>query len=856
MSLIDFTGKLKKEEKLDNLGADNKDGEIFRLIHDERMLRALFESNIFSLRKIQKEAIQKGLFFRKSFLACAPSGSGKTLIGELCAINNVFQKFGKSVYLVPFKALATEKYFHFKKSYGKYGVRVVLSIGDYDVEDSKLEKADLIVTTYEKMDSILRNFYDKEWIFDISTIIIDEIHVIADNSRGPRLESLIVRLNEFLRNPQIIGLSATINNPKFFNSWLSSLGNETTLILSDERPVPLHYKIEITQNKSSTLKKIVKSALEKKGQLLIFVNTRKAAQKTALEFKNLMEKNLKESELKSCKNLEKILNRIKGGNISLRKAIKHGVAFHHAGLLPKEKKLVEDYYRKKVVKIICCTTTLSAGINMPARVVVLKDFKKRLISGHYIKNFSGFQENGDGFSYFQPFSSNTVFQILGRAGRPGLDSVGYGVILVNNVEERAWVEDYYFQNLGIEGKYLPKYNDLGSGLNKINTLKEQVLLRVYEEKNASFKKLKTFFEKTYFWYCTKEKTNQQEIPIDQLLMINEITPINILKLHSNPKKVMELKSRNFKVKISKITKSTISGFVKTDFGFYTCQFDIEQGILCSCGFKNGISDNFSEQAFSFEFCDHVTKFLLHVIEIPDKNFQKYVNDIIPKAAKNQYVLNYLFEKGLIIKNADNTIKCSQFGKLIVRLYLYPVSGVLIRQKLENEEISNARDLIKEAYEILKAENRVRNYKVLEPLLEWVDEEPMEQILERHKVMAGDLYATRDNLERIITFIGIIASHLSSSGTELQDKLVKVTEMSETLKIRLHYGIREELFDLVLRLNNVARVRARILYKAGYHTATQVRKENPHVLNRKTGLGVNLCKKIVESAKKKNQFESD
>ncbi|MFX0135497.1 MAG: DEAD/DEAH box helicase, partial [Candidatus Hodarchaeota archaeon] len=168
---------------------------------------------------MQKGTIKKGLFFRKSFLVCAPSGSGKTLIGEVCAINNIFQKFGKSIYLVPYKALATEKYFHFKKSYSRFGVKVELSIGDYDVDDSKLEKADLIVTTYEKMDSILRNFYDKDWIFEISTVIIDEIHILSESERGPRLESLIVRLNEFLHNPQIIGLSATIANPEFFNSW-------------------------------------------------------------------------------------------------------------------------------------------------------------------------------------------------------------------------------------------------------------------------------------------------------------------------------------------------------------------------------------------------------------------------------------------------------------------------------------------------------------------------------------------------------------------------------------------------------------------------------------------------------------
>ena len=839
MSLINYINSENSQDK------EEMEEEIFKYIQDERVLRVLFEQKIFKLRHIQKEAVQKGLFFRKSFLVCAPSGSGKTLIGEVSALNNVFQKFGKSIYLVPYKALATEKYVHFKKAYERFGVKTELSIGDYDVDDSCLAKADLIVTTYEKMDSILRNFSDKEWIFDISTIIIDEIHIIGESSRGSRLESLIVRLNEFLAQPQLIGLSATVKNPKFFNAWLSSLGNDTKLIISDARPVPLHYRIKVTQNKDSTIKKIVKATLEDNGQILVFLNRRKSTQQTAQNLKNLVKAHLTEAELKACKKVEEKLNKIKGRHTELKKAVKCGVAFHHAGLLPKERKFVEDAYRKRVIKIICCTTTLSAGVNVPARVVIVKDFKRYVTSGHNIKNFSGYFENGDGFSYFMPFSANSIFQMLGRAGRPGLDSEGFGYLLASNVDERDWIEDHYFQNAGPAETYIPKYNDLTSGLNKLNTLKEQVLLRIYEEKNITLDKLKEFFQKTYFWYGIKQNKNKsQQIPIDQLLMIKEITPINILKLHSDPKKVERLSNNHHQIKITKLTKSNVSGYIKTDFGVFFAEFDIDVGIRCSCGFENGISNSYSDDQFSFEFCDHITALLLNLIGIPDQNFQKYVQDIVPKSVKNQYVLNYLFEKGLIIKQDNDTIKCSQFGKLIIRLYLYPVSGVLIRYKLENAAIETYQDVVKEAYEVLKAELKVRNYKMLQPLLEWCDEESIDDILERHKIMAGDLYTTKDNLERIITFIGIIAVHLSESDPDIAEAMVGVAEMSETLKIRVHYGISEELFDLVLRLENVARARARILYDAGYHTATKVKKENPYVLNRKTGLGINLCKKIV------------
>jgi helicase len=208
----------------------------------------------------------------------------------------------------------------------------------------------------------------------------------------------------------------------------------------------------------------------------------------------------------------------------------------------------------------------------------------------------------------------------------------------------------------------------------------------------------------------------------------------------------------------------------------------------------------------------------------------------------------LLQKGLILRE-EGKLKCSQFGKLIIRLYLYPTSGVLIRAMLEHQKIESYQELIKMAYEITKSEGRVRGNKFLQPLLEWIDEEPIESILDLHKIMAGDLYSLRDNIERIITFIGIIASHLGTSGQDIRERMEKIAEMCETLQIRIRYGIKEELFDLVIRLYQVGRVRARTLFNAGYHTSSQVINESAFTLNRKTGLGVNLCKKIIKDSKR-------
>jgi len=538
------------------------------------------------------------------------------------------------------------------------------------------------------------------------------------------------------------------------------------------------------------------------------------------------------------------LTSIRGGISDLKKVVKNGVAFHHAGMLSNERKIVEESFRKHLLKVIICTTTLSAGINLPARVVVLRDFKKYSTSGRNVRNFERFHEDSDGFSFFLPFSGNEVFQMLGRAGRPGFDSEGHGVILVSDVNELNWVQDNYFTNNNPKLPLQPRYNNLDSGLNDINTLKEQTLLRVYEEGDISSRDLVSFFKKTFFWYCMKGKMGQDAVPIEQLLMIEEITPENLIKLHANPKIITKVKNKSYAIKLANFTKTSIGGYVKTDYGVQSVKFDIEKGILCSCGFENGMSDGYASPKFSFEFCEHVTALLIHLLEIPDPSFKKHVDDVIPQCLRAQYILNYLFEKGLLLKNEDNTLRCSAFGKLIIRLYLYPISGVLIRSKLERFEINSFQDMVREAYEVVRAERRVRDYKLLQPLIEWIDEEPVESILEKYHIMAGDLYGLKENIERIITFMGIIAVHLAETGFEMQDTLVKVAEMAETLKIRVHYGIREELFDLVLRLPNVARVRARILFDAGYKTATQVKKERISILHRKTGMGVKLCKNII------------
>lgn len=195
-------------------------------------IRQMLEKRgIEKLMPAQNKAVEAGLFKRKNLLICTPTSSGKTLIGEMAAINNIIHG-GKVLYIVPLKALASEKYKDFSKNLeGK--ARVGISIGDTDSSDSYLVNYDLIVLTSEKLDSLLR--HRAEWVNKVSCLIIDEIHLLNDASRGPTLEIIITLLKSLIKDLQIIGLSATIGNPEELAQWL-----EADLVYDEWRPCKLY----------------------------------------------------------------------------------------------------------------------------------------------------------------------------------------------------------------------------------------------------------------------------------------------------------------------------------------------------------------------------------------------------------------------------------------------------------------------------------------------------------------------------------------------------------------------------------------------------------------------------------------
>ena len=187
------------------------------------------------LRPCQEKALKAGLLDGKSLLVATPTASGKTLIAVL-AFLRATKLCMKSVYVAPLKALAAEK----AREFQQYEFKSTLSVGDYDDNDASLADYDVILTTPEKLDSLLR--HTTPWLQQVGCVVIDEVHLLGDNSRGPTLELLITLLKHVLPKAQFICLSATVQNSKEMAAWLGA-----ELVVDDWRPVELREAVHTQQ---------------------------------------------------------------------------------------------------------------------------------------------------------------------------------------------------------------------------------------------------------------------------------------------------------------------------------------------------------------------------------------------------------------------------------------------------------------------------------------------------------------------------------------------------------------------------------------------------------------------------------
>ncbi|SFR44898.1 DEAD/DEAH box helicase [Halorubrum sodomense] len=396
------------------------------------------ERGVRELYPPQRAAVEAGVCEGADVVAAVPTASGKTFVAQLALLTAA----GPGLYVCPLRALAREKYETFA---ALPGVDVGISTGDFDATGEALAGNDVVVATSEKVDSAIRN--GASWVDELACVVVDEVHLLGAERRGPTLEVTLATLRR--RNPdlQTVALSATVDNPDAIADWL-----DAALVESDWRPVDLRTgvavggeiafddgtKLTVDVDSAGTgadadgetdptdvTAALVGDAVAQGGQCLAFVRSRREAVALAERLADdglAAALGIEDAADAAAEEVTEVDGTITGRQLA--DCLRAGVAFHHAGLRSGHRSVVEAAFRERDVACICATPTLAAGINVPARRVVVRDQRRY----------------GEGGMAWVP--TLEVHQMCGRAGRPGLDPHGEAV-LVADADTRAEVRERY-----------------------------------------------------------------------------------------------------------------------------------------------------------------------------------------------------------------------------------------------------------------------------------------------------------------------------------------------------------------------------------------------------------------------------
>ena len=351
-------------------------GAAVKLMHKKAVIR---QSNMDDspLNVAQRAVIERG-FLSSGFSTVLqmPTGTGKTWLAEQ-AIASVLQNGARAIYLTPLRALANELVERWRERFEEFEVGIFT--GEYGRRRAypvPFERARLMIMTPERLDACTRHWQSHwNWFPQVSLLVVDELHLLGERGRGPRLEGALMRaqrLNPFL---QLLGLSATLGNRAELADWLGGVHFE-----SSWKPIPIQWhcaRYQRATDKPRILREEVQRCIASGGQSLVFVQSRRRAEAISAELRDA------------------------------------GVAagHHHAGLDSIDRRRLEGEYRLGTLRALVSTGTLEMGLNLPARQVVLYD----------LQTFDG--------TDFVPLSVNTVWQRAGRAGRRGLDTHGEVVLM-------------------------------------------------------------------------------------------------------------------------------------------------------------------------------------------------------------------------------------------------------------------------------------------------------------------------------------------------------------------------------------------------------------------------------------------
>ncbi|HAJ32755.1 MAG TPA: hypothetical protein DCK79_05220 [Candidatus Atribacteria bacterium] len=431
----------------------------------------------------------------KNLLVIAPTSSGKTFIGEMAAITQAIH-LQKTIYLVPLRALADEKYRHFKNLYSQYGIDMVISTRDRSEDDQNIISGDydIAVMAYEKFNYFC--LMCPRFLEIVSLVIIDEMQLINDLKWGPLLESMVNHIDTKNKNIKIIALSAFIENQEALLRWFPA-----RILISYQRPVELRKGMVrdgvfeyITSKKKENFKKevffkpeavrdnyfkdylleTVKHLLKQGESVLIFFATCEETQKWAKWLASQLESPAASCALKELKEMEETLSRDE-----LKETLKKGIAYYNKNLSWEERNLIETYQKEGEIKVICATSIMAMGINLHFKNVIIALDKIYNDEGNYPPNYR---------------TSLTFSAIENMSGRAGALEFGRVIFLAHSLLFQIIYQNLYF-------KYLKnnncKYKANKQLLNVDNDL-ITYLLRLAVNIKLNYENLKSHLKKEEF----------------------------------------------------------------------------------------------------------------------------------------------------------------------------------------------------------------------------------------------------------------------------------------------------------------------------------------------------------------------
>jgi helicase len=666
---------------------------------DPEIARELRAQGIESLFPPQAAALGPLDQGRSLVLAC-PTASGKSLVAYL-ALLRAYRAGRTGLYLVPLRALAQEKFDELGQ-FAALGAKVGISMGDFDLATSQLEKLDLLVATSEKADGLLR--HGSPWLDRLGVVVADEVHLMRDPDRGPTLEVTLTRLRR--RNPdlQVVALSATVGNSEEIAEWLGA-----EHIRSEFRPVPLRWGVyqdgRITFTDLSTkavagpgdpLARLVRSVSEEGGQALVFVSTRRGSEQVAQALTGTVRGLLTPAEREAALAVEGELlataEEETEGVRRLSELIPHGVAFHNASLTNAERRVVERAFRDRKLKALAATPTLAAGINLPARRVIVRDTTRY----------------DDRLGMQAPIPALEIQQMLGRAGRPRYDREGEGLLLARSDEEEERFLDEYLS---------APAEPIRSRLAAEPALRMHVLALIASHEVATEAELESFFADTFYGHT-----------------------LPLVSIRGKVREVRRFLEENEFLVPGEQLRATPFGRLTSDL-----------------------------------YLDPITALLLRrALERAPHGVRPFA--LLAAVAATPDLPPLFLRRG-------------EERELLVR-YTDEEAELLV--KPEEEPLRTDFDLF------------LAMLKTACILEEWIQEARIIDITGRYGIGAGDLRTKVEDAEWLLFGLSRLAAQFRREFARPADALM----------LRVRYGIREEILDLV-HLKGIGRVRGRRLYQAGF-----------------------------------------